>query len=170
MGFQSNDSFFTTNVTVLRSSDDIVANNLWVFNQMNLFSPPMPRFWGVLMINLLIIHGFSTRGSIFRRVLSKRMQKTYQMTLSSPPIPRFWGVLMIYLLIIGRFSIRASKFCGVLSKGMQKTYQMTLFSPPMPRFRGVLMIYLLMICGFLSNDSFFHCQCHGFEEFWWCIC
>ena len=96
MGFQSNDSFFTTNVTVLRSSDDIVANNLWVFNQMNLFSPPMPRFWGVLMIYLLIIYGFSIKGSIFCRVLSRRMQKSYQMTLLSPPMPRFWGVLIIY--------------------------------------------------------------------------
>ena len=33
MGFQSNESFFTTNATVLRSSDDIFANNSWVFNQ-----------------------------------------------------------------------------------------------------------------------------------------
>ena len=33
VGFQSNDSFFTTNATVLRSSDDIFANNSWVFNQ-----------------------------------------------------------------------------------------------------------------------------------------
>ena len=101
MGFQSNDSFFTTNVTVLRSSDDIVANNLWVFNQMNLFSPPMPRFWGVLIIYLLIIFGLSIRGSIFRGILSKGMQKSYQMTLFSSPMPRFWGVLMRYLLIQG---------------------------------------------------------------------
>ena len=33
VGFQSNDSFFTTNATVLRSFDYIFANNFWSFNQ-----------------------------------------------------------------------------------------------------------------------------------------